>query len=49
MASPFSNLVNNLSEGVHRIKYNFENFNQKLKKRFFNTYNFSNHDNNKFI
>ena len=24
-------------------------FDEKLKKRFFNTYNLSNHDNNKFI
>ena len=24
-------------------------FNEKLKERFFNTYKFSNHDNNKFI
>ena len=24
-------------------------FNEKLKKQFFNTYKFSNHDNNKFI
>ena len=86
-----SNRVNNLSEGIHRIKCIFghddkkcetcginykycdcflgytnfkdnlieckclccnknyqHNFNEKLKERFFNTYKFSNHDNNKF-
>ena len=26
-----------------------QKFDEKLKERFFNTYNFSNHDNNKFI
>ena len=92
MASSLSNLANNLSEGLHRIKCkvghddkkcetggikyehcgcffeytNFEDdlieykclscnkiyqrkFNEKLKERFFNTYKFSNHDNNKFV
>ena len=91
MASSLSNLVNNLSEGLHRIKCisehdkkcetcgikykyfncfleykNFEDdlieykclswskiyqqrLNEKLKEIFFNTYKFSNHDNNKFI
>ena len=87
-----SNLVNNLSEGLHRIKCkyghddkkcetcgtnykfchcfleytNFKDdlieykglccnknyqckFDEKLKEQFFNTYKFSNHDNNKFI
>ena len=92
MASSLSNLVNNLSEGLYRIKcklihddkkcetcgiiYNYcdcfleykifkdnligckclscnknyqWNFYEKLKEQFFNTYKFSNHDNNKFI
>ena len=92
MASSLSNLVNNLSEGIHiikskyghndkkcetcRIKYKYwtcfleytnfkddligykclccnknyqQKFDEKLKERFFNTYKFSNHDNNKFI
>ena len=91
MPSSLSNLVNNLSEGPHRIqcklghdekkckacgiKYKycdcfleFTNFkdglieykclvcnktcqkvDEKLKEKFFNTYKFSNHDNNKFI
>ena len=92
MASSLSNFVNDLSEGVHRIKDKFghddkkcetcaikyeycdcfleyinvkddlieykslccnknyqHNFDEKLKKRFFNTYTFSNHNNNKFI
>ena len=92
MASSYSNLVNNLSEGIHRIKCkighdnktfttwrleykycncfleytNFkddsieykclrcnkshqQNFDENFKERFFNTYKFSNHDNNKFI
>ena len=92
MAGSLSNLVNNLSEQLHRIKCklghddkkcemceikykccdcfleytNFEDdlivykclcynknyqhkFHEKLKERFFNTYEFSNHDNNKFI
>ena len=92
MASSLSNLINDLSEGVHRIKYKFghddkkceacgiqykyshcfleyinfkddlieckclccntnyqHKFDEKLKERFFNTYKFSNHDNNKFI
>ena len=92
MASSLSNLVNNLSEGIHNIKCkyghddkkyetcgikykycdcfleytNFKDdlteykclccnkiyqrkFHEKLKERFFNTYKFSNHDNNKFI
>ena len=91
MASPLSNLVNNLSEGIHRTKCKFghndkkcktcgikqrycdcflgytnfkdelieykslccnkscqQKFDEKLKERFFNTYKFSNHDNNKF-
>ena len=92
MASALSNLVNNLSEGIHRTKCKFEHddkkcetcgikckycdcfldyanfkdeliecnclccnkscqqkFDKKLKERSFNTYKFSNHDNNKFI
>ena len=92
MASSYSNLVNNLSERIHRIKSkighdnktfttwgleykycncfleytNFkddlieykclrcnksyqQNFDENFKERFFNTYKFSNHDNNKFI
>ena len=87
MASSLSNLVNNLSEGIHRIKFKSghedkmcetcgiiykycdcvleytsvkddlieykwfccnknhqQNFDEKLKERFFNTYKFSNHD-----
>ena len=90
--SSLLNLVNNLSEGLHRIKYKLEHddkkcetcgikytyckcfleytnfkdvlikyrclscnksyrrkFDEKLKERFFNTYTFSNYDNNKFI
>ena len=92
MASSLSNLANNLSEGIHRIKCKYvhderkcetcgirctyydcfvehtnfkddlieynclycnKNYKQKLdkklKERFFNTYKFSNHNNNKFI
>ena len=92
MASSLSNLVNRLSDGIHRIKCKYGNddkkwetcgikykycncfvdctnfkydllgykclcrnnnyqqkFDEKLKKRFFNTYKFCNHDNNKFI
>ena len=92
MANSLSNLLNNLSEGIHRVKLKFghddrkceacgikykychcfleymnfkddlveykclccnKNYQQKfdeiLKERFFNTYKFSNHDNNKFI
>ena len=92
MASSLSNLVNRLSEGVHRIKCKYGNddkkwetcgikykycncfvdctnfkydllgykclyrnnnyqqkFDEKLKKQFFNTYKFCNHDNNRFI
>ena len=92
MASSLSNLVNNLSEGIHRIKCkcrhddkkcvtcgikckhcgcfleytNFKDylteyeclcfnknyrhkFDEKLKERFFNIYEFSNHKNNQFI
>ena len=92
MASSLSHLANNLSGGIHRIKYKYrhddkkcetcrikykycyyfleyanfkvdlieykclccnKNYQQKLdkklKERFFNTYKFSNHDNNKFI
>ena len=92
MASSLSNLVNDLSEGLHRIKCNLEHddkkcetcgikynycdcfleyahfkddlieykclncnkgyrrkFDEKLKERFFNTENFSNYGNNKFI
>ena len=91
-ASSLSNLVNDLSEGIHMVKFKFEhnykkcetcgtkftfcdcfleytNFkddlieykclycnisyqpklDEKLNERFFNTYKFSNHDNNKFI
>ena len=92
MASSLSNLVNNLSEGIHKIKCNYrhndkkyetrgikykysdcffeytnfkdglieykclchnknyqQEFDEKLKERFFNTYKFSMYDNNKFI
>ena len=90
VASSLSNLVNNLSERAHRIKFihddkkwetcgikfkycdyfleyiNFKDdlikykcfccnknyqhkFDEKLKERFFNTYKFTNHNNNKFI
>ena len=92
MASSLSNLVNNLSEVIHRIEYKFgyddekceacgmkykhydcflqythfkddliedtcscckknyeHKFDEKLKKIFFNSYKFSNHDNKKFI
>ena len=92
MPSSLSNLVNNLSERIHRIKCKFghndkkcetcrirykycdyfleyanlkddlieykclccnknyrHKFDKKLKERFFKTYKFSNHDNNKFI
>ena len=90
MASSLSNVTNNLSEVIQRIKckYRYDDkrcetcrikykycdyflkytnfkddsieykccnksyqrkFNEKLKERFFNTYKFSNHDNNKFI
>ena len=92
MARSLSNLGNNLSETVHRIKCKFRyydekcetcrikykyyncfpectnfkdelieykclccnknyqhKFDEKLKEQFFNTYKFSNHDNNKFI
>ena len=92
MASSLSNLVNNLSEEIHKIKCKYRHndkkceicgieynhcdcfldytnfkddlieykclscnksyqrkFDEKLKERFFNTYKFSNHDNNKFI
>ena len=92
MANSLSNLANDLSEGIHRIKCkyghddtkcetcgikykhcdcfleytNFKDdliehkclscnksyqrkFDEKLKERSFNTYKFSNHDNNKFI
>ena len=92
MASALSNLVNNLSEGIHRGKCKFEHddkkcetrgvkykycecffeymnfkgdlieykcfccnknyqlkFDEKLKQLFFNTYDFSNNDSNRFI
>ena len=92
MTTSLPNLVNNLSEGIHRIKCKYrrndkkceicgikykncdcfleytnfkdnlieykclccnknyqQKFDEKLKERFFNTYNFSNHDINKFI
>ena len=92
MASSLSNLINNLSEGIHKIKYKYrhdgkicetcrnkfkycncslehknfkdnlaeyrclcskqnyqQKFDEKLKERFFNTYKFSNHDNNRLI
>ena len=93
MVSSLSNIVNNLSEGIHRIKCEFwhdekkceikcgikykhclrslecinfkddlveyiclccyknyqRKFEEELKQRFFNTYKFSNHGNNKFI
>ena len=90
--SSSSNLANNLSEGIHKIKCKYghndkkfetcrikhkcfdcslqykefkddlteykclcfnkiyqQQFDEKLKERFFNTYNFFNYDNNKFI
>ena len=92
MTSSLSNLVNNLSEALHRIKCKLQHddkkckrcrikykycdcflkytkfkddlieckclssnksyrqtFDEKLKERLFNTYKFSNYDNNKFI
>ena len=92
MVSALSNLDNNLSEGIHRIKckYGYDDkkcqtcgikfkhcncflqytnfrdylieykclccnknyqhkFDERLKELFFNTYQFSNHNNNKFI
>ena len=92
MVSSLSSLVNNLSEGIHKIeckcghddkkcetcgikdkycdcfleytnfkddlikykclccnKYYQNKIDEKSKERFFNTYKFSNHDNNKFI
>ena len=94
MTSSLSKLVNNLSEGIHRIKCKFghdeknvkhvklnrsiataflnaqiwfdkdalveykclrwnsnyqHKFDEKLKERFFNTYKFSNHNDDKFI
>ena len=92
LARSLSNLVNNLSEGIHKIKCKFghddkkcetcrikykycdsfleyinfkddlikykclfcnnnyqQNFDEKLKEWYFNTYKFSNHDDNKFI
>ena len=83
MTSSLSNLLNNISEEIHRIKCKFghhnkncetcfleftnskddlieykylrcnknyqHKFDEKLKERLFNTYKFSNHDNNKFI
>ena len=67
MTSLLSNLVNNISQGIHKmkckcrhddlIKYkclccnkNYQQkFDEKLKERFFNTYNFSNYDKNRFI
>ena len=92
MASSLSNIVNNLSEGIHIIKCKYKKddekcetngikykycdcflqytnfkddliqykylccnknyqhkFDAKLKERFFNTYKFSNHKNNKFV
>ena len=92
MVSLLSNIVNNLSEGIHKIKCEFghyekkcgtfgikykhclcslecinfkddlveykclccnknyqRKFEEELKQRFFNTYKFSNHGNNKFI
>ena len=30
MASPLSNLANNRSEGIHRIKYKFEHDDKKM-------------------
>ena len=92
MASTLSNLVNNISEGIHKIKCKYghvdikceickikykycdcfleytnskddlieckclyynksyqQKCDEKLKERSFDTYKFSNHDNNKFI
>ena len=33
MASPLSNLVNNISEGIHRIKFKFEHNDKKCETR----------------
>ena len=76
MASPLSNLVDNLAEGIHKIKcqdsdclleyesvknnlkkikclssnINYSNkIDEELKKRFKNTFKFSDNDINKFI
>ena len=91
MASSLSNLVNNLAEGIHKIKFKYghhdkkcetrikskyckcclkytsiiddlveynclcckkkyqRKFDEDLRKRFVNTYKFSNHDINRFI
>ena len=92
MESSLSNLVNNLSEGIHRIKCKYghddkkwetcgikykycdcfleytnfkddliimkcfcsnknyqQTFGKTLKEQFFNTFNYSNPDNNKFV
>ena len=92
MATSLSNLANNLSEGIDRVKCKFrhndkkcetcrirykycvcffeqtnfkydlieykcfccnknyqQKLDEKLKEQFFNTYKFTNHDNNKFI
>ena len=76
MANSLSSLVDNLAEGIHRIKFKncdrfleyesvkenlikykwlscnkeYSNkFDEKLKKRFKNTFNISNNDINKFI
>ena len=92
MASSLSSLANNISAGIHRVKYKFRHddkkcetcrikynycdcfleytnfkdylieykclccnknyqhkFDKKLKKRFFNAYKFSNHNNNNFL
>ena len=57
MASSLSNPVDNLTEGIHKVKCKcrsrnkgFSNKNhEELKKGFKNTYKFSNNDINKFI
>ena len=64
MASLLSNLVNDLSEGIHKTncKHEHDELDMKLveidtkitsaniyMKRFVNTYQFSNHDINKFV
>ena len=57
IASSLSNLVDNLAEGIHKIKYKClscnKDFSNKLDKKltnwFKNTFKFSNNDINKFI
>ena len=46
IATEYTNFKNYLIE--HKCLYCNDNYNWNLKKRFFNTYKFSNHDNNRF-